>query len=200
MGEISLIIESVIQKQNSMKQLIITAGVLFMSVAAFSQDRIFTRSGKISFYSKTPLEDIEAHNKAAISVLDKTTGQMEFSVLLKGFEFQKALMQEHFNEKYVESDKYPKATFKGKVNDISKVNFGKDGKYPVAVSGKLTLHGETKDVNANGTITVQGNAVSGNSEFVLTVADYKIVIPGLMADKIAKTVKVTVTCNYEPAK
>jgi len=183
-----------------MKQLIITAGVLLISVAAFSQDRIFTRAGKIAFYSKTPLEDIEAHNNAAISVLDKTTGQMEFSVLMKGFEFAKALMQEHFNEKYVESDKYPKATFKGKINDISKVNFGKDGKYPVSISGKLTLHGETKDVNTNGTITVQGGSISGNSEFTVAVADYKISIPGLMAEKIAKTVKVTVNCNYEPAK
>lgn len=183
-----------------MKKLFIIAGALLIGASAFSQDRIFTRSGKISFYSKAPLEDIEAHNAGAVSVIDKTTGQLEFSVLMKGFEFEKALMQEHFNEKYVESDKYPKATFKGKINDISKVNFGKDGKYTVAISGKLTLHGETKDVNTNAVITVQGTNVNGTSEFTVSVDDYKIAIPGLMKDKIAKTVKVVVNCNYEPSK
>lgn len=183
-----------------MKKLLIITSVLITCLVSFSQDRILTRAGKISFYSKAPMEDIEAHNKAAISVVDKTTGQMEFSVLLKGFEFEKALMQEHFNEKYVESDKFPKATFKGKINDISKVNFGKDGKYSVTISGKLTLHGETKDITANGTFTIQGGVVNGTSEFVVGVDDFKIVIPGIMKDKIAKTVKVTVNCNYEPAK
>src|SRR5882762_5343542 len=107
-----------------MKKVLLLAAGLVIGALAFSQDRVFTRKGQISFYSKAPLEDIEAHNKAAVRVLDKTTGQLEFSVLMKGFEFEKALQQEHFNEDYVESDKYPKAVFKGKLADVSKVKFG----------------------------------------------------------------------------
>lgn len=173
---------------------------LVTGLITFSQDRIFTRKGEISFYSKAPLEDIEAHNKAAVSVIDKTSGQLEFSVLMKGFEFARALMQEHFNENYVESDKYPKATFKGKITDISKVKFGADGSYTVPVSGQLTLHNVTKDVNAGATITVKGGAVSGRTEFTITLEDYNIKIPAVVKDKVSKTVKVIVSCNYENMK
>lgn len=176
------------------------AAVLMTAMTAFSQDRIFTRHGEISFYSKAPLENIEAHNRAAVSVIDKTTGQIEFSVLMKGFEFAKALQQEHFNENYVESDKYPKATFKGKLADVGKVKFTTDGSYTVPVSGQLTIHGETKDVTANATITVKGGAVSGHTEFTISLDDYKISIPALVKDKIAKSVKIVVDANYENMK
>ncbi len=181
------------------KGMLLIAGII-IGITAFSQDRIFTRKGQISFYSKAPLEDIEAHNKAAVSVIDKTTGQLEFSVLMKGFEFEKALQQEHFNENYVESDKYPKAIFKGKMTDVSKVKFTTDGSYTVPVTGQLTLHGETKDVSANATITVKGGAVSGHTEFTISLDDYKIKIPALVKDKIAKTVRIVVNADYENMK
>jgi len=183
-----------------MKKGMLLAIGLITGVIAFSQDRIFTRKAEISFYSKAPLEDIEAHNKAAVSVLDKGTGQVEFSVLMKGFEFAKALMQEHFNENYVESDKYPKATFKGKITDMSKVKFGTEGSYTVPVSGQLTLHNVTKDVNAGATITIKSGAVSGHTELTITLEDYNIKIPAVVKDKISKTVKVVVNSNYENMK
>jgi len=134
------------------------------------------------------------------AAIDKGTGQIEFSVLMKGFEFAKALQQEHFNENYVESDKYPKATFKGKLADVSKVKFSTDGSYTVPVSGQLTIHGETKDISTNATITVKGGAVSGHTEFTISLDDYKISIPALVKDKIAKSVKIVVNCNYENMK
>jgi len=183
-----------------MKKGMLLAAALVAGIMTFSQDRIFTRKGEISFYSKAPLENIEAHNKAAVSVIDKATGQLEFSVLMKGFEFEKALQQEHFNENYVESDKYPKASFKGKMADVSKVKFTTDGSYTVPVSGQLTLHGITKEVTANATIAVKGGLVSGHTEFTIVVDDYKISIPALVKDKIAKTVKITVNANYENMK
>jgi hypothetical protein len=105
------------------KFIVITA-LLLIAAVTNAQEKLFTKTGKISFFSKTPMEDIEAHNKATISVLDKTSGQLEFSVLMKGFEFEKALMQEHFNENYVESDKFPKANFKGRLADIGKLIHG----------------------------------------------------------------------------
>ena len=86
-----------------------------LSSVAFGQERFFTKTGSISFFSKTPLEDIEAHNRSVTCVLDSKTGNVQFAVLMKGFEFKKALMQEHFNEDYIESDKYPKAEFKGQI-------------------------------------------------------------------------------------
>jgi polyisoprenoid-binding protein YceI len=170
---------------------------LLLSVVVFSQERIFTKTGSISFFSKAPLEDIEAHNKAAISVIDKSTGQMEFSVLMKGFEFEKALMQEHFNENYVESSKFPKASFKGKITDWNKVAITTDGKYPVTVNGALTIHGETKEVTAKGVILVSGGAISSSSEFNIALDDYKISIPALVKDKIAKNVRIVVNATYQ---
>jgi polyisoprenoid-binding protein YceI len=92
------------------------------------------------------LEDIEAKNKTVTAVLDTKSGALQFSVQMKGFEFEKALMQQHFNENYVESDKYPKAEFRGVLSNNAAVNYGKDGSYPVTVKGKFTLHNITKDV------------------------------------------------------
>ena len=116
---------------------------------------------------------------------------------MKGFEFEKALMQEHFNENYVESDKFPKAVFKGAISNIGSVNFAASGKYPVTVSGQLTIHGITKPVSTMGTLVLQNNEVSANAEFNILLDDYKISIPGLMKDKISKTVKISAALKYQ---
>ena len=123
---------------------------------------------------------------------------MEFAVLIKGFEFKKALMQEHFNENYLESDKFPKATFKGKIVNNSDVNYKKDGTYKVKTKGQLTIHGVTKEVEADGTIEVKGGKIVGTSTFNVNPEDYKISIPNLVRDKIAKQIKVTVKADYQP--
>ena len=162
-----------------------------------AQERLLTRNGSISFYSKAPLENIEAHTQTAASVLDKKTGQMEFSVLIKSFEFQKALMHEHFNEDYLESDKFPKSVFKGRIDDPSKVDFSHDGKYTETVTGQLTIHGETKTITTPATFTVHNSVVTATAEFSIVLADYKISIPGIVKDKISKTVKISVKLKYE---
>lgn len=182
-----------------MKKLNVILIALFISAitASTAQTRYFSRSGNISFYSSAPLEKIEAHNTSANSVLDASTGQIEFAVLMKAFGFEKALMEEHFNENYVESDKYPKSTFKGKIDNISSVDFTKDGVYPVNVSGKFTLHGITKDITSPGTIEIKNGAVKAASEFNILIADYGIEIPKLVAEKIAREVKITVDVTYQ---
>jgi polyisoprenoid-binding protein YceI len=182
-----------------MKHFILSSFISLISISTFSQERVITKNASISFFSTAPLEKIEAHNKSAVSVMDKITGQVEFSVLMKGFEFEKALMQEHFNENYVESDKYPKATFKGKLDDVSKVNFLKNGTYSTVIRGKLTLHGETKDVAAPVTFTINGGTVSASCEFDVLLSDYKISIPAVVKDNIAKNVKITVKSRYQQA-
>jgi len=183
-----------------MKKLTIALSFSFIAIVSFSQERYFTKSGKISFYSSTPMEDIEAINKNAVSVFDKTTGQIEVSTLMKGFEFQKALMQEHFNENYMESDKFPKAVFKGKINDISNIDFTKAGQYSTTVTGKLSLHGVTKDITAPITFNVSQGNISASAEFKVLPPDFKISIPDLVREKIAKEIKINVSAGYEILK
>ena len=184
-----------------MKKLFVVCVVSFLLVNMVSaQDKFFTKTGKISFYSKASLENIEAHNKAATCVLDAKTGNLQFAILMKGFEFEKALMQEHFNENYVESHKFPKADFRGQVVNNGDVNYSKDGVYPVKVKGKLTIHGETKDVETGGKIEVKQGKVMADASFNVDLADYKIEIPKIVKDNISKTVNIAVDCNLEPFK
>lgn len=178
---------------------ILTFCVLFslLAMQGISQERYFTRNGKISFYSDAPAEKIEAHNSQGTSVIDASSGNFEFAVLMKAFEFEKALMMEHFHENYAESDKYPKSVFKGSITNIAAVDFSKDGKYPVQYKGNLTLHGVTKEITGSGTLEVKGGKVIGNSTFVILLADYKIEIPALVKDKVSKEVKIIVNAAYE---
>ncbi len=157
----------------------------------------FTKNGMISFYSSAPVENIKADNNQVISTINTTTGELQFSLLINAFHFKKSLMQEHFNENYMESKKYPKATFKGKIVDLSKVNFAVNGNYAVTVSGDLTMHGVTNKITAPGTVSVNGGVISASSKFPVAVADFKIKIPALVKDNIAKVVDVTVSCTYD---
>ena len=149
----------------------------------------------MSLKAGTALEDIDAINKSATCVFDATSGQVEFAMLIKGFEFRRSLMQEHFNENYMESDKYPKAGFKGKITNIDKVNFQKDANYPFTVKGILEIHGVKKEVETSGIFKVSGETVLSTAEFTITMEDYKIDIPGLVKDKISKTATIKVNCS-----
>jgi polyisoprenoid-binding protein YceI len=174
---------------NKIAFFILTAVLCASSVQA---QKYFTREGKISFYSDAPMEKIEAHNQQATAVVDFATGAIEFAVLIKAFQFEKALMQEHFNENYMESTKYPKATFKGQVIEVGKIDLKKDGTYSVKVKGTLTMRDVTKDVDSEATFVVSKGAVSATSAFKVAVADYGISIPKVVAEKIAKVVDVKV--------
>jgi hypothetical protein len=179
-----------------MKQTLIIVVLFVLTLPVFSQKRYFTKSGQINFAAGTTAEDIDGINKATTSVFDAGTGQIEFAVLIKGFEFKRALMQEHFNENYMESDKYPKSIFKGKIINIDKVNFQKDGSYPVTIKGVLDMHGVKKEIETTGTFKVTGETVHSDASFTVLLADYKIDIPSLVKDKISQTVTIKVNCNY----
>ena len=159
--------------------------------------KFITKTGHIHFFSDGAMEKIEANNTQVNSAFDATTGDFVFKVLMKSFEFQKALMQEHFNENYVESDKFPDARFVGKVTNFKDVNIAKDGSYPVTVEGKLTMHGVTNNVKEKGTFEVKQGNIRANSKFNITLADYKIEIPGAVVKNISKTVEITVDANLE---
>lgn len=175
----------------------------FISLTCFTagaQDRFFTKSGKIEFFSKAALEDIEAKNNSASALLDTKTGNLQFSVLMKGFEFDKALMQEHFNENYVESDKYPKAEFKGAILNNSAINYAKKGTYPCKVKGQLTLHGVTRDVETTGTLQVDTDEIKAQSTFTIQLSDYGIKLAPIVKDKISNTIRIVVETKLEPLK
>jgi len=180
-----------------MKALFFLTLLVMAGFVTTAQERLISRNGSISFYSKAPLENIEAKTETAVSALDKKTGQIEFSVLIKSFGFEKALMQEHFNENYLESDKFPKSIFKGKIDEINKIEFDKDGKYMVAVTGQLSIHGETKSITAPATIIIQNGTPTANAEFNISLSDYKVSIPSLAKDKISNSVKIVVSLRYE---
>lgn len=184
-----------------MKNRILSLVVLttLFSANAFSQMYI-AKNAKISFYSKASLENIEALNSEVTSVLDASKGEFAFVALIKGFKFKKALMEEHFNENYMESNTFPKANFKGTITDISKVNFTKDGTYQVNVKGDLTIHGITKNVEAPGTITITGGKISAHSKFTVKVKDFNIKVPSMYVNNIAESVDITVDAKYEPYK
>lgn len=174
--------------------------LVILSLSSNAQGKFYTKTGKISFFSSAPLEDIEATNKAVVTLLDSKTGDLKFAVLMKGFEFKKALMQEHFNKDYIESDKFPKSEFKGQIVNNSIVNYTTNGIYSVTVKGKLTVHGATKDVETTGTLTVKDGKVTAHSVFNVLLADYNIIIPRLHRDNISKTIRITVDCSLEPLK
>ena len=164
------------------------------------QSKYFTKSGAVAFYASTPLENIEARNNKGTCVLDATTGAIEMAVLLKAFEFDRALMQEHFNENYVESDRYPKSTFRGKISNFSDLNLTQDGTYPITITGSLTFHGVTKDIVSKGKIVVKGGKLNTTSEFTIALAAYQIEIPSIVKDKISKTVRITTNLWLDPLK
>lgn len=166
----------------------------------FGQEKFFTKNGSIVFDSKAPLENIEAHNKSVTTVLDTKTGNMQFAVLMKGFEFEKALMQEHFNENYVESHKFPKAEFKGQITNNSEIDYSKDGTYTAKVKGKLTIKGQTRDVETTGNVVVRGGKLLTTAVFSILLSDYNVEIPKIVKDNISNSVKITVDCALEPLK
>lgn len=175
--------------------LLLSVSLLAIAMTSRAQGKFYTKSGRITFFSSAPMEDIEAINKSAIVLLDSKTGDIQFAVLMKGFEFKKALMQEHFNKNYVESDKYPKAEFKGQIVNNGEINYAVNGTYTAKAKGKLTIHGQTKEVEASGTITVKDGKLTLNSVFNVLVDDYKITIPKLYRDNIAKSIRVTIDCS-----
>ena len=176
------------------------AGFLLVAANLQAQDKFFTKTGRISFFSEAPLEDIEAINHTAAAVVDAKSGVVAFSVLMKGFEFDKALMQEHFNDHYVESDKFPKAEFRGTITNNSEINYTKAGSYAARVKGKLTIHGVTKDIETTGTIRVEKDGLRSISSFNIRLSDYNIKIPSLVKDKISNVVKVSVDSRMEALK
>ncbi len=172
--------------------------LLFMALATLSTpllaQRYKSKTANVTFFSDAPVEDITAHTSEATGVFDADKGEFAFSVPISTFQFEKALMQEHFNENYLESDKYPKSTFVGRFTNYTK----QEGSRQVTAKGKLYIHGQTQEVTINGTLNHQGNAVSMNAVFNVPLKDYKVKVPKVVFYNIAEVIEVTVQFDFEP--
>ncbi|GAA4271582.1 YceI family protein [Aquimarina gracilis] len=173
--------------------------ILIFLVMSFSEDtsrsdQFITRQGQVSFFSYTSVENIEAKNNQVLSIIDLSKGEIAVSMLMNAFVFKKALMHEHFNESYIESDLYPKATFEGRIVDFD----------PLAdiqtrmIKGNLTIHGIANEVEIKTTIQNNNGSYLFTGDFEATVKDYDIKIPPILAPNIAKTISITFRFEYQP--
>lgn len=167
--------------------------IVLLPAGLLAQSKLFSKEAGVSFFSKTALENIEAQNNKGLCVWDIGTGQFEFLVLIKGFQFDRALMQEHFNENYMESDKYPKAGFKGNIMVDKKLLLQPNIKFQAQVSGLLTIHGVSKQISITANIKISNGIISLQAVFNVNPADYRITIPAIVADKINKNISINVS-------
>jgi hypothetical protein len=182
-----------------MKKIIVCIATVAFVLTHSAKAQMFTfNSGSVSFFSKTKMEDIDARNSTPLVVLQIKEKKIAFIAQNTSFKFQSKLMEEHYNEKYVESEKYPLATFQGKINED--IDLTKEGVYAVTVTGTFTLHNVPQERTISGTITVKNNDINVKSVFTVACADHKIIIPSIVGAKVSETVDVTVDVNLIPKK
>jgi hypothetical protein len=176
-----------------MKNLLLALSLLMISNAAFAQKNLSTSTAVVRFIAQDD-KDIDAINKKAVCRL-QANGDLSFIMLMKDFTFDMDKMQEHFNEEYVESDKFPRAFFNGKITNFSSVNFKKDGTYPITVTGNMQVHGVNKTMQTNGVIEIKGGKPVANAKFTVTLKDFGI--GGVLIKMVADKINVEVTAAYQ---
>ena len=164
--------------------------LIFLSLNSFAQNKMLTKVGKITFEASVPaFEEVKAKNESVTFVINPSSGEITSLALIKGFRFKVALMEEHFNENYMESDSYPKAIFKGKIEnfDINKItSTAKD----YTIKGSLEMHGKSKDITIKASIKKSGDGIDLNSNFTVNTDDFGIAIPSVVSKKVSKKVAV----------
>lgn len=179
----------------------ILLAVITLAISAYTlpSGKLVSSKTHIRFFSTTAVEDIEANNYASVSTIDPATGAVVFSVPMQSFEFEKALMQQHFNnDKFLDTKVHPNAKLIGRITNTDQINFSKDGTYNANIEGDLTIKGKTNSIKEKGSITVKGNVITVESKFNITLADYGVTfVKGKPASNIAKVVEVTVIAEYK---
>ncbi|MFN8250003.1 MAG: YceI family protein [Ferruginibacter sp.] len=180
-----------------MKKTTLALALVLSTGALFAQKKT-TTSASVNFDATTSLDALpKAENKTAVAALDTKAGTIAFEVVIKNFSFSNPMMQDHFNsEGWMNSDKYPTATFKGTITDIASVNFAKDGVYNVNLEGNLTLHGETKPLKTKAVITVGSKTITAKSTFTIKLEDYKVEGKAIAAGKVAKEPTISVSADF----
>jgi hypothetical protein len=171
--------------------------LLVASVGAFGQGKFIAKNAFISFYSSTPMENILGESNEAVTILNSDNGEIIFQAIMTTFHFKRALMEEHFNENYMESSKFPKSKFSGKIEGFNKDML----KAPVAnikITGQFNVHGVEKTITVPGTLGLENGKLVATSKFKVVPEDYGIAIPSLVRDKIGKEMEMTVKASYLP--
>jgi hypothetical protein len=170
--------------------------LILIPLCGFSQKRYFTEKAHISFFSKGVIEDISATNTKVTSIIDLVNNEVAYLLSPKDFQFEKKLMQVHFNEKYLESEKFPRSSFQGKIIGL---NMSSTEIQHIKAVGKLTIHGVTREVDIPGTVHIQGKTIALKSKFLVKLEDYNIKVPQIVWQNIAQQVEVTVNFLYNTA-
>ena len=172
-----------------------TTALLFATSLLIQAQVLTSHEVTLSFFSDAPLEDISAESKAGVSALDLHSKSIYFKVAIRSFEFRKSLMQEHFNENYMESHQYPHAEFKGQLT--SEIDFSTAGTYPASVEGELTIHNVTKSYQVSGELQVTKEEIAIQATCPVKLVDHEIKIPRLLIKNIAEVVEVSVAAKYQ---
>ncbi|MEP7165467.1 MAG: YceI family protein [Ferruginibacter sp.] len=180
-----------------MKKTSLFLALVFATGALFAQKKT-TTSATVSFDATTSIDALpKAENKTAIAALDIKKGILAFETAIKSFAFSNPRIQEHFNGAgWMDSDKYPVANFKGSITNLADVNFGKDGIYNADVEGDLTIHGVTKTIKTNATITIEGKKISSRSDFKIKLEDYKVNGGAIAAGKVSNEPTISVSADF----
>jgi len=178
---------------------ILMISLFLITTTTFAQ-KYATRTGYLGFFSKTNMEDIKANNNNVSYVIDWATGDIQVSALQTNFKFEKALMEEHYNENYIESSKFPKATFKGKIQNVSSVNIKKDGVYKAKITGNLDIHGISKSYTAEVTFKVAGGKINAETKFNVKCSDHSIKIESSLKNNISDNMEVTAKAELTELK
>ncbi|HEY9049527.1 MAG TPA: YceI family protein [Ohtaekwangia sp.] len=181
-----------------MRQLYISSVFILLALLSqtgVAQQRFFIEKGNVAFFSDGVIEDIAADNNKVTSIFDASKGDVAYLLNIKDFTFEKRLMQVHFNEKYMETEKFPKSSFQGKILGFDPAQ---QGVQQVKAIGKLTIHGVTRDVTFPGTAELKDNILALKSKFTVKLLDYNIKVPQIVWQNIAQQVEVTVDFYYRP--
>ena len=170
-----------------MVRLIISIFFIVLSFTVNAQQYL-TKEAEISFFSEAPIEDISAKNDKVSAVYDAETKQLVFQLNISDFIFPKSLMQEHFNENYLESEKFPKASFSGNVGELNKISIA---------TGTLRIHGESNEVEVKGSLVKSNDSVMIDATFTIQLKDYNIKIPKIVMYNIAEKIEVTIKAKLK---
>lgn len=183
-----------------MKQIILIIAMAGLFAGTGSAQKYITREGVCDIFSETSFFTIEATNMKVASILDAENGEIVASTLMRSFKYQEALVEEHFNENYMESHLYPKGIFKGKIANFSEVDLSKDGTYPITIEGELTFHGQTNALTTPGELVVRGETITGTTGFEVSLSAYKIKVEEKYKDRIRDEIRIDLHFEYNLMK
>jgi len=178
-----------------MKKRYLVFFILLFVNQIFSQEIFLEKDGYVSFFSHSLVEDIKADNNQVLSIVDTKTGEISIQLLMRSFLFKKALMQQHFNESYVESHKYPKAIFKGYILNLKELNSENS---ETVIKGILAVHGNDKEISVRAKVEITDGHINISGDFMVEVATFDIKIPSVVRNNIAKIIKVTFNLQHAP--